>query len=52
MADCFPVLRSDRIHKPPVQISFAGDIWKKGEDKGTYAEVLKKPMEEGGRWVW
>jgi hypothetical protein len=52
LEDCFPVSRSHRIDKPPTRLYWAMDIWSGGSGKETYAEILKKTMEEGGRWVW
>lgn len=49
-ADCFPAQRSDRIESP-VRVRFS-EVWSRQQARETYAEVLKRPMEEGGRWVW
>jgi len=51
--DCYPVLKSDRLEKPPVKVNFTRDIWGRGGEKETFAEVLQKEkMADGGRWVW
>jgi hypothetical protein len=50
--DCFPAGRNKKIFSPPKRLSFAKDIWARG-DRATYAEALGNiPMAEGGRWVW
>lgn len=52
MEDCFTVKKSDTVSGPPTRISFAQEFWGKGGEKEAYATVLKRGMEEGGRWVW
>jgi hypothetical protein len=43
---------SDRIVKPSVKLSFAKDIWGKGGERESFADIIKRPMAEGGRWAW
>jgi hypothetical protein len=49
--DCFPVRKGERFAGVPTQLSFSKDIWGKGK-KTSYVDILKRFMEEGGRWVW
>jgi hypothetical protein len=47
--DCFPVTKFERIHQTPMQFSFARDGWGGSGLRPTFAEILRRPMADGGR---
>jgi hypothetical protein len=50
--DCFPVNKAVRLLQAPKRLSFALDIWRRGE-KATFTDIVRRSaMADGGRWIW